>query len=90
MTAKIAMTWVAVLHSANKKCDIRFEDEATAEIFFDNSDHNLIPFDNCLSELHGVWTKNRSVKRSGLANNGKFLCMKCHTLKQYPNAHSVP
>jgi hypothetical protein len=40
--------WVAVLHSANKKCD-SFEDEATAEIFFDDSDYNLIPLDNCLS-----------------------------------------
>jgi len=52
MTAKMAMICVAVLHSANKKCDISFEDEATAKISFDSSDYNLIPFDNCLSDSY--------------------------------------
>ena len=32
MTAKMAKVWIVVLHSANKKCDISFEDKATAEI----------------------------------------------------------
>jgi hypothetical protein len=41
-------------------------------------------------QLHGVWTKNRSVKWSGFPKNGIFLCMKRHTLKQYLNAHFVP
>jgi hypothetical protein len=63
MTAKMAMIWVAVLHSANKKCDISFEDEATAEIFFHDSDYNLIPFDNCLSDSYTEYgQKNQAVK----------------------------
>ena len=32
MTAKMTKVWIVVLQSANKKCDISFEDEATAEI----------------------------------------------------------
>jgi hypothetical protein len=55
MTAKMAMIWVAVLYTANKKCDISFEDEATAKISFDSSDYNLIPFDNCLSDSYAEY-----------------------------------